>query len=356
MVEAIITFPAGLFYKTKIPFCVWILDRERRKRKNILLINAEQLEPRIRRTVTEENTNQLLKLINEHRNGGLQGKSSLYAVVTPEEIAEKEYILSPNLYTDTGHTRPITVQKETPRLAACIDALQAALTDEDVLSQLEQWRQGGMGSSWEKMPLLDLYDVFGGLSKAKDSFGQGHPMLDVKTIIRHPFVPDSLAAHVQVSEKELSKYGIKYGDIFLNRTSESVKELAHCSVATKDYRAVYTGFAKRLRPKNGRVIYPPYAAGYFRSAVYRKEIMDVSTVFTTRASIDNHKLSKLSIYYPTWELQCKIGDTLLAVYQTLQRDKKQKWYLLLERFQELLIEQTVTYPIICFFDMEGRCI
>lgn len=356
VVEAIITFPAGLFYKTKIPFCVWMLNRERRKRKNILLINAEQLEPRIRRTVTEENSDQLLKLIAEYRNGSLQGRSNLYAVVTPEDIAGKEYILSPNLYTDAGRTRPITVQKETSRLAACIDALQADLTDENALSQLEQWRQGGTGSSWEKMPLLDLYDLFGGLSKAKDSFGQGHPMLDVKTIIRHPFIPDSLTSYVQVSEEELSKYSIKYGDIFLNRTSESVEELAHCSVATKDYRAVYTGFAKRLRPKDKRVIYPPYAAGYFQSAVYRKEIMNVSTVFTTRASIDNHKLSTLSIYYPTWDLQCKIGDTLLAVFRNLQGNTDPRRCLLLKTFQELLIEQTVSYPIICFINMESRYI
>lgn len=354
VVEAIITFPAGLFYTTKIPFCAWILNREHQKRKNILLINAEQLEPKIRRTVTEENIDQLHKLMAEHRNGGLQGRTSSYAVVTPEDIAGKEYILSPNLYTDAGQARSITVQKDTSRLAACIDALQAALTDEIVLSRLEQWRQGAMGSLWEKMPLLDLYEIFGGLSKGKDAFGKGHPLLDIKTIIHNPFVPDSLAARVQVSEEELSKYDIKYGDIFLNRTSESVDELARCSVATKDYRAVYTGFAKRLRPKDGRMIYPPYAAGYFQSAVYHKEIMDVSTVFTTRASIDNRKLSRLSIYYPTWDLQCKIGDTLLAVFQNLPGNKDPKQYLLLKTFQELLIEQTITYPIICFFNMEGR--
>ncbi|PUA37061.1 hypothetical protein C8Z91_22210 [Paenibacillus elgii] len=354
VVEAIITFPAGLFNGTKIPFCAWVLNRERHRPKSMLIIDAEQLEPKIRRTLTEGHIDQLLKLFAKHRNGDLQGRSSSYAVVTQEDIAGKEYILSPNLYTYGRRARSVAAQKDTSRLAACIDVLQATLTDENVLSRLEQWRQGTMDSSWEKTPLLDLYDVFGGISKGKEAFGQGHPMLDLKTIIRHPFVPDSLAASVQVSEEELSKYGIQYGDIFLNRTSESLDQLARCSVAVKDYKAVYTGFAKRLRPKGGRVIYPPYAAGYFQSAVYRKDIMDVSTVFTTRASMDNRKLSRLSVCYPTWDLQCKIGDTLLAIFQNLCFNEDPKQHLLLKTFQELLIEQTITFPIVCFFDMEDR--
>lgn len=354
VVEAIITFPEGLFNSTKIPFCAWVLNRGRHRPKSILIIDAEQFEPKIRRTLTDDHVDQLLKLFTKYRNGDLHGRSSLYAVVTQEDIAGKEYILSPNLYTYGHRDRSVSAQKDASRLAACIDALQASLEDDNVLSLLEQWRQVTVDSSWERAPLLDLYDVFGGISKGKGAFGQGYPMLDVKTIIQHPFVPDSFATRVQVSEEEILKYGIKYGDIFLNRTSESLDQLAHCSVAVKDYRAVYTGFAKRLRPKGERVIYPPYIAGYFQSAIYRKGIMDVSTVFTTRASIDNRKLSRLSIWYPTWDLQCKIGDTLLAVFQNLQLSDDPKKHLLLKTFQKLLIEQTIAYPIICLFDMKER--
>ena len=44
-----------------------------------------------------------------------------------------------------------------------------------------------------KATLFDLYDVFGGVTKRKDSFGKGTPVLDVKTIIHSSYIPDNLS-------------------------------------------------------------------------------------------------------------------------------------------------------------------
>jgi len=351
-VEAIITFPAGLFYSTKVPFCVWLINGSDKKQNNILLIDAEKLHSKIKKTITSENIEHLNRLIDQYRKGGLHDRTELYAVVSLEEIAQKEYILSPNLYTAAEHLEPSAIRKNKPRLEACIHELQAILTDDDLLVYLTQWQQREMTSSWEKATLPELYHVFGGLSKKKEAFGQGYSLLDIKTIIRNSFLPDALDAYVQASEAEAIKYNIQYGDILLNRTSETIDELACCCVAEKDSDAIYASFVKRLRPKDKQTIYPLYAAGYFRSIVYRREIARVSTVFTTRANIDNTKLSKVSIYYPKLDMQRKIGDTLFAIFRYRQDNTDMKQRELLLEFERLFIEQYITYPILRLWETE----
>ena len=110
--------------------------------------------------------------------------------------------------------------------------------------------------------------------------------------------PDSFSAFVDVSKDEIQKYDIKCGDILLNRTSETIKQLACCSVASTDCCAVYGNYVKRLRPKKEGVVNPLYMAGYFSSAIYRREVERVSPVYTTRANMNVERLSVISIYYP----------------------------------------------------------
>ena len=167
-------------------------------------------------------------------------------------------------------------------------------------------------------------------------------------------MPDSLSLYVDVTEEEKIKYGIKYGDVFLNRTSETVKELACCCVSLEDQAAVYGNFVKRLRPWGKQIVDPFYISCYFRSEIYRWEVENVSTVYTTYASIDNRKLSKISVYFPDAGMQQKIGRTLYEVFQFQKQcsDKLQKE--LLKEFDRLLIQQYITYPILRIYNKDGE--
>ncbi len=163
-----------------------------------------------------------------------------------------------------------------------------------------------MAKRWEKAPLLEIYSVFG----------------------------------------------------LLNRTSETIEELACCCVSLKDQDAVYGSFIKRLRPRDKQIIDPLYAACYFRSEIYRWEVENVSTVYTTYASIDNKKLSKISVYFPDKETQKKIGRTLFEVRQCQEQCSDKLQQQLLKEFERLLIQQYITYPILCIQSKDGdyQCI
>lgn len=119
------------------------------------------------------------------------------------------------------------------------------------------------------------------------------------------------------NEKEQATHSIKNGDIFLTRTSEVIDELAISSVAVKDYPlATFSGFLKRLRPKESRKVYPKYMALYLRSQLFRKA-MDNNAVMTLRASFNEEIFSYLNVWLPSYDQQVKIGDLLYAIEQKI---------------------------------------
>lgn len=353
LIEAIITLPPGLFYTTKIPCCIWLLTNTDRKSDEILFIDAAKMKPMIKKDITDTHLEQLKELVYQYRQGNLQGSTEWYGVASLKLIEEKEFLLSPNLYTAVLRPKPMELQRKLEKLPEVIEKISLLPIDPKVLTSVSSWKNAKPALSWSKANLLDLYDVSGGITKNKASFGRGHALLDVKSVIHSPYVPNSLSLCVDVTESEQAKYNIKYGDVFLNRTSETTKELACCCVAIKDQEAVYSGFIKRLRPRDVQLINPLYAACYFRSDIYRWEIENVSTVYTTYASIDNRKLAKVTVYYPDAATQQKIGNTLLTVFRYRQQCPNEPQNALLKEFAQLLIRQYITYPIVCIQNKEG---
>lgn len=65
-----------------------------------------------------------------------------------------------------------------------------------------------------------------------------------------------------------------------------------------------------------------------------------------------NRLSAMNIYYPNLEMQNKIGSTLISVYQFQEKNQDKKLNASLDVFVKLLIEQFITYPVLCL-EKEG---
>lgn len=351
LIEAVIALPPGLFYSAKIPFCIWLLTNGGNKNGDILFVDAGYRRPEIKKEPVH--IERLQELVNKYRQGKLHACTEWYATASLEKMEQKGFLLSPNLYT--VHLRPSKdeIQRGYSRLLEIIEELSMLPIDRALLSSIIQWKNAEMEKNWKKADLLELYEAFGGVTKGKEFFGKGTPAVDVKAVIHSLYLPDRLSLYVDVTESKKIKYGIKRGDVFLNRTSETIRELACCSVALQDQKAVYSGFIKRLRPRCGQTINPLYAACYFRSEIYRWEVEDVSTVYTTYASIDNKKLSRIAVYFPGLETQEKIGAAVFESFQFRKRCSDELQRKRLEEFERLLIQQYITYPVLCAQNKEG---
>ncbi len=181
-----------------------------------------------------------------------------------------------------------------------------------------------MRSDWPEIALTDIYKISSGLSKPADSFGSGYPFLSFKDVFGNYFIPDELSQLVESNEKERLKGSIKRGDVFLTRTSETMHELGMSSVALKDYPdATFNGFTKRLRPKEGTPyeVHPEFIGYYFRSPMFRRGMSAFSTM-STRASLNNDMIGKLTVELPPLEIQKNIAMILKALDNKIELNRQ----------------------------------
>lgn len=340
-VEAIIALPAGLFYTTKIPCCIWIIKKS--ARNTVLFIDARGLNLH-----EQSDASRITDLLYRYRKGESIKRTEWYAAASHAEIAQRHFILSPNLYTNLKELPLPPAEQISEHFNLLADTLCGQMTDASLRARIQQWKADIAPTNWNSVFLTEAYDVFGGVSARKEAFGHGTPMADVRTVIHNLFLPDAFPARVEVPDADAPKYYIRRGDVLLNRTSETADELACCSVAARDYPAVYGAYLKRLRPQRGNLLDPLYMAGYFRSAIYRREVARVSFVYTTRANMNLHQLSMIRLYYPDMDWQRAIGEMLFSIACLKQAEQGIRSKELIDRFLEAFIQKFITYPISLF--------
>ncbi|MDI3236123.1 restriction endonuclease subunit S [Exiguobacterium antarcticum] len=192
---------------------------------------------------------------------------------------------------------------------------------------------------FKKYLLSDLYHVSSGLSKKREEFGFGYDFLTFKEVFHNIFLPDRLTELANTTDKERESCSIKKGDVFLTRTSEKLDELGLSSVALKDYQnATFNGFTKRLRPKKlcTEILLPKYAAFYYRSQNFRNQITSFASM-TTRASLNNEMISKLTIEIPPIIYQ----EKFIYIIDNLLKKEKNNFLIVstLEEISQILFKR-----------------
>ena len=353
LVEAIITLPANIFYGTKVPCCIWILRKQKKNNPRILMVDARGFDLTNDNLEIQQEICKITELILRYRSNDVFEKTDWYSVVSLEDIAKENYILSPNLYTKKQNLSLEKIKNNKQRFIKVIDELEDFIGNNN--SFITKWRDLIPSDDWKNSLLTELYRVSGGLVKKKDDFGNGIKIVDVNTVINNTFIPDNLPKCVNASEEEIEKFRISTGDILLNRTSETISQLACCLVATEDREIVYDIYIKRLRPIKDCSLNPLYMAGYFKSDVYRQEVINVMPVYTIKANINMERLSRIKVYYLDMEMQNMIGNTLFDISKLKNNSEICKKTELLDEFERLLIEQFITYPIVNLQMKEVDC-
>ncbi|MFT5759827.1 MAG: type I restriction enzyme S subunit [Alteromonadaceae bacterium] len=177
-------------------------------------------------------------------------------------------------------------------------------------------------SSIKTYKFSDLYDMSSGISSKPEQAGHGFPFISFGTVFKNQFLPELIPDLMDASEKDREKYSIKKGDILLTRTSETLDELAMSCVATKSIPNVtYSGFLKRLRPKQNDISYHKFMAFYLRSKLFRKT-MNNNAIMTLRASLNEQIFSYLDLLLPEYSEQKKIGDYLYLLNKKIELNNK----------------------------------
>jgi type I restriction enzyme M protein len=101
LVEGIVAMPTQLFYTTQIPVSLWFLSRNKKQKGKTLFIDARKMGTMVNRRLREMTADDIAKIaaaFEAFDSGTLEDVKGFCAVVTTEEIAKQDYILTPGRY------------------------------------------------------------------------------------------------------------------------------------------------------------------------------------------------------------------------------------------------------------------
>lgn len=108
LVDCIVAMPSQLFYTTQIPVSLWFLSKNKKQKGKTLFIDARKMGTMVTRKLREltdgsknpeeNDIGKIAATYNAYCDGTLQAVKGFCAVVTTEEIAKQDYILTPGRY------------------------------------------------------------------------------------------------------------------------------------------------------------------------------------------------------------------------------------------------------------------
>ena len=101
LVEGIVALPTQLFYSVTIPVTLWFISKNKKQKGKTLFIDARKLGTMVTRKLrelTDEDIKKIADTYNAFVEGTLEDEKGFCAVVTTQDIAKQDYILTPGRY------------------------------------------------------------------------------------------------------------------------------------------------------------------------------------------------------------------------------------------------------------------
>lgn len=107
LIEGIVALPSQLFYTTGIPVSLWFLNRTKKQTNKILFVDARNMGSMITRKLRELSEEDIMKIagtFDAFNSGTLENEKGYCAVVSIEDVAKQDYILTPGRYVGIAET------------------------------------------------------------------------------------------------------------------------------------------------------------------------------------------------------------------------------------------------------------
>jgi type I restriction enzyme M protein len=101
LIEGIVAMPTQLFYSVTIPVTLWFITKNKKQKGKTVFIDARKMGhmvDRKHRDFTDEDIQKLADTFSAFQNGTLEDVKGFCAVVTTQDIAKQDYILTPGRY------------------------------------------------------------------------------------------------------------------------------------------------------------------------------------------------------------------------------------------------------------------
>ena len=189
---------------------------------------------------------------------------------------------------------------------------------------------------WHNHPLTDFMSFKNGMNPDVKRFGYGTKFISVMDILNNQFIYyDDIRASVEVIDGDLETYGVNYGDILFQRSSETLEDVGQANVYLDSKPVVFGGFVIRGKSKGN---YNPLFFRYLlASPAVRKRIM-TKGAGAQHFNIGQDGLSKVCVDIPCKQEQEKIAKLLSLLDERMATQSK-----IIDKLKSLIKGLVVTH-------------
>ena len=204
-----------------------------------------------------------------------------------------------------------------------------ANNNENKILNVPNLRFPEFSGEWSSQPLTDFMNFKNGLNPDAKRFGRGTKFISVMDILNNQYICyDNIRASVELQDGDIETYGVDYGDILFQRSSETLEDVGRANVYLDSKPAIFGGFVIRGKSKGN---YNPLFFRYLlASPTVRKRII-VKGAGAQHFNIGQDGLSKVSLDIPRLSEQEKIGKLLQCVDARIATQNK-----IIEKLQSLI--------------------
>ena len=182
---------------------------------------------------------------------------------------------------------------------------------------------------WSSQPLTNFMSFKNGMNPDANRFGHGTKFISVMDILNNQYIYyDNIRASVELQDDDIDTYGVNYGDILFQRSSETLEDVGQANVYLDSKPAIFGGFVIRGKSKGN---YNPF---FFRhllvSHTARKRII-MKGAGAQHFNIGQDGLSKVSLDIPCMQEQKKIGKLLQCIDARIATQNK-----IIEKLESLI--------------------
>ncbi len=160
-------------------------------------------------------------------------------------------------------------------------------------------------------------------------FGRGTKFISVMDILNNQFICyDNIRASVEVMDGDIDTYGVNYGDILFQRSSETLEDVGQANVYLDSKPAIFGGFVIRGKSKGN---YNPLFFRYLLASPTARKRIIVKGAGAQHFNIGQDGLSKVSLDIPCMQEQKKIGELLQCIDARIATQNK-----IIDRLQSLI--------------------
>ena len=161
---------------------------------------------------------------------------------------------------------------------------------------------------WELHPTTDYFEFKNGLNPDPKRFGSGTKFISVMDILNNRYITyDKIIAFVEPKGNDLKEFGVNYGDVLFQRSSETLEDVGRANVYLDKETALFGGFVIRGK-KIGE--YNPLFFRYLLSSPHVRKRIVVKGAGAQHFNIGQDGLSKVYIFVPTTKEQERIARLL----------------------------------------------